>query len=66
MLLAIPFYNFIDTYKISLELYSLCLVGGLIDGLSTVSVDSLYSTLKVVMREIDTKHKKAAFKDNEI
>ena len=37
-------------------------VGGLIDGLSTVSVDSLYSTLKVVMRSIDTKHKKDDFK----
>ena len=30
-----------------------------------VSVDSLYSTLKVMTRPIDTKHKKVAFKDNE-
>ena len=37
----------------------------LLDGLSTVSVDSLHSTLKVVMRSLDTNHKKAAFKDNE-
>ena len=44
---------------------SLCFVGGLIDGLSTMSVDSLYSTLKPVTRPIDTKHKKVAFKDNE-
>ena len=45
---------------------SLCFVGGLIDALSTVSVDSLYSTLKVVMRPIDTEHKKAAFKTMKI
>ena len=30
------------------------------------SVDSLHSTLKVVTRPLDTNHKKAAFKDNEI
>ena len=36
-----------------------------LDGLSTVSVDSLHSTLKVVTRPLDTNHKKAAFKDNE-
>ena len=45
---------------------SLCSVGGLIDGLSTVFVDSLYSTLKVVMKLIDTKHKKVVFKSNEM
>ena len=44
---------------------SLCSIGGLIDGLSTVSVDSLYSTSKVVTRLIDTKHKKVVFKSNE-
>ena len=39
---------------------SLHLVGGLIDGLSTATVDSLYNTLKVVTKPIDSKHKKAA------
>ena len=46
-------------------LLSLCFVEGLVDGLSTVSVDSLYSTLKAVTRPLDTKHKMAALKDNE-
>ena len=36
-----------------------------LDGLSTVSVDSLHSTLKAVTRPLDTKYKKAAFLDNE-
>ena len=40
-------------------------VGGLINGLSTVSVDILYSTLKAVMRPLNTKHKRAAFQDKE-
>ena len=46
-------------------LSSLCLVGGLIDDLSTASTHSLYSTFEAVMRPIDTKHQKAACKDNE-
>ena len=37
------------------EWHPLSSVGGLIDSLSTVSVDSLYSTLKAVMRSIDNK-----------
>ena len=41
---------------------SLFFVIGLVDGLSTVSIDSLYSTIKAVTRELETKHKKAAFK----
>ena len=40
-------------------------VTALLDGLSTVSVDSLHSTLKAVTRPLDTKHKKVAFQDNE-
>ena len=35
------------------------------DGLSTVSIHYLYSTLRVVMRPLDNIiHKKTAFKDN--
>ena len=41
---------------------SLFFVGGLVDGLSTVSINSLYSTLKAVTRALETKYKKAAFK----
>ena len=41
------------------------IVGGLIDGLSTVSVKSLYSTFEAVTRPIDTKQKKVVFKGNE-
>ena len=40
-------------------------VGGLINGISIVSVDFLYSTLKVVTKPLDTKHKKAAFPHKE-
>ena len=36
-----------------------------LDGLSTVSVDSLHSILKAVTRPFDIKYKKAAFQDNE-
>ena len=36
----------------------------LFDGLSTVSIHYLYSTLRVMMRPLDTIHKKTAFKDN--
>ena len=45
-------------------LLSLCIVEGLIYGLSTVTVDSLCSNLKAVTRPLDIKHSKAAFKDN--
>ena len=31
-----------------------------------MSVDSLYSNLKAIMRPLDTKHKKSTFKDNKI
>ena len=34
------------------------------DGLSTVSIHYLYSTLRVMTRPLDTIHKKAAFEDN--
>ena len=44
---------------------SLYLVGDLIYGLSTVSLDFLCSTLKAATRPLDTKHKKAAFQGNE-
>ena len=37
-------------------------IGGLVDGLLTVLIYSLYSTLKVVTKALETKHKKAAFK----
>ena len=40
--------------------------GGLIDGLSTASIDSLYSTFEAVTRPIDTKHQKAALKTMKI
>ena len=40
-------------------------VGALINGLSTVSVDFLYSSLKVVTKLLDTKHKKVTFQDKE-
>ena len=46
-------------------LLSLCIVEGSLDGLSTVSTDSLCSNLKAVTRPLDTKHSKAAFKDDE-
>ena len=36
------------------------------DGLSTVSIHYLYSTLRVMTRPLDTIPKKAAFKDNKI
>ena len=42
---------------------ALFFVGGLVDGLSTVSIDSLYSTLKAVTRALETKHKKAVLKE---
>ena len=42
-----------------MPLLSLCFVEGLIDGLSTVSIDY------AVTRLLDIKHSKAAFKDNE-
>ena len=32
------------------------------DGLLTVSIDSLYSIVKAVTKALETKHKKAAFK----
>ena len=41
------------------------IVGGLIDGSSIMLVDFLHNTLKAVTRPLDTKHEKAAFKDNE-
>ena len=41
---------------------SLFSVGDLVDDLLTVSIDSLYSTLKAVTKALETKHKKAAFK----
>ena len=40
-------------------------IGALINGLSTVSIDFLYSSLKVVTKPLDTKHKKATFQDKE-
>ena len=47
-------------------LSSLCVVEGSIDGLSTVSAESLCSNLKAVTRPLMyIKHSKAAFKDDE-
>ena len=40
-------------------------VTALLDGLSTVSVGSLHSTLNAVTRPLDTKRQKTAFQDNE-
>ena len=36
------------------------------DGLSTISIHYLYSTLRVMTRPLDTIHKKAAFEDNNL
>ena len=44
----------------------LSFVGGLTDGLSTAYIDSLHSTLKVVTRSLDTKHRKAALKGKKL
>lgn len=49
--------------KFETPLLSLCFVEGLIDGLSTASIDSLYGNLKAVRRPLDIKHGKVAFKD---
>ena len=43
----------------------LCAIGCWISGLLTVSIDSLYSNLKAVMKSVDIKHSKAALDDIE-
>ena len=48
--------------EVVMSLSPLCVVGCWISGLLTVSMDSLYSNLKVVMKP---KHSKAAFEDIE-
>ena len=40
------------------------IVANLTNYLSTVSIDSLYSTLKVISKPFDINEKKAAFQDN--
>ena len=50
----------------SKSLPSVYFVVSLINHLSTVSIGSLYSTLKVVMKPLDVNQKKAAFQDNKI
>ena len=47
------------------ETKAIAVVVDLINGLSTVTVNFLCSTLKAVKRPLDTKHKKAAFQGNE-
>ena len=51
--------------EVATPLSSLCVVEGSIDGLSTVSTDSLCSNLKAMTRPLDIKHSKVAFKDDE-
>ena len=46
-------------------LSSLRFDGGLINGLSTASVDSLHGNLKVARGPLGEKHDKAAFQNNE-
>ena len=46
------------------SLRSVYFVVSLINHLSTVSIGSLYSTLKVVTKPLDINQKKAAFQDN--
>ena len=41
----------------------LCFIKYLIDGLLTVYIDFLYSSLKTVTKPVDTKHSKATFED---
>ena len=48
----------------SKSLPSVYFVVSLINHLSTVSIGSLYSTLKVVTKPLDVNQKKAAFQDN--
>ena len=48
----------------SKSLPSVYFVAHLINHLSTVSIGSLYSTLKVVTKPLDINQKKAAFQDN--
>ena len=55
---AVGFYGEIKS------LLSVYFVVSLINHLSTVSIGSLYSTLKVVTKPLDINHKKAAFQDN--
>ena len=43
---------------------SLYFVARLINHLSTVSIDSFYSTLKVITKPFDINQRKAAFQDN--
>ena len=45
-------------------LLSLYFVASLINHLSTVSIDSFYSTLKVVTKPFDINQRKTAFQDN--
>ena len=45
---------------------TLCVIGCLISGLLTVSIDSLYGNLKAVMKPVDIKHSKAALDDIEV
>ena len=55
---AVRFYGKIET------MVSLYFVAHLINHLSTVSIDSFYSTLNVVMKPFDINQRKAAFQDN--
>ena len=48
----------------SKSLLSVYFVVSLMNHLSTVSIGSLYSTLKVVMKPLDINQKKTAFQDN--
>ena len=42
------------------------LVASLINHLSTVSIDPLYSTLKVIMKPFNTNQKQTIFQDNKL
>ena len=54
-----------NSSKVVTPLSLLCFVGCYISGLLTVFIDFLYSNLKVVTKQVDIKHSKAAFEDIE-
>ena len=54
-----------NSSEVLMPLSPLCVIGCLISGQLTVSIDSLYSNLKAVTKPADIKHSKAALDDIE-